>query len=540
MSAEDKHPHELSELRRKAEEIARQKTESYAQTSAPLSPSEVLNALHELEVHQIELEMQNEELRATLVDLDISRAQYFELYDLAPVGYCTVNEKGLILEANLTVVHLLGKSDRAAFLKQPLTRFIHTDDQDIYYMHQKRLLASSGIEGCELRMMKEDGTPLWVYLQATSVQEKDGEQICHVILSDITERKRVEEALKENENRLQLALFGSETGMWELHIPTMEVVIDERACNILGYENKGTGSHHTSWDVLVPSQDNPLIHKRLVAYLQGDTPFFEVENQMKHSSGSLVWMIIRGKITRRLPDGSPLQLSGTFHDITEQKLTEDALRIANKKLKILSGITRHDILNKIMGITGYLWLSRDLIQDKDIRRYFNNIETAVNSIEKQIEFTRMYEELGMKKPEWFQISELIKKLGDPLIRIQHDCVNLNLLADPMIEMVFANLMGNTIAHAEGATMVQIHCEIPEKDLLIIWEDNGPGIPDDQKELIFEKGFGKHIGFGLFLSREILSITGLTIRETGVFGEGARFEIRVPKGMWSASEDGLVR
>ncbi|MDO8842613.1 MAG: PAS domain S-box protein [Methanocalculus sp.] len=540
MSEEDKKSRDLSELRRRAEEIARHKAESFAQDSASLSASEVRKTLHELKVHQIELEMQNEELRATLVDLDASRAQYFELYDLAPVGYCTVNEKGLILEANLTVVNLLGKSGRAAFLRQPITRFIHTEDQDIYYMHRKLLFENSGIQGCELRMMKEDGTHIWVYLQATSVQEKDGEQIYRVILSDITDRKVVEEALKENENRLQLALFGSETGMWELHIPTMEVVIDERACNILGYEHKGTRSYHTFWDTLLQPEKNPLVDKRLVAYITGKTPFFEVESQMKHSSGSMVWMIIRGKITRSLPDGSPLQLSGTFHDITEQKLTEEALYVANKKLKILSSITRHDILNKIMGVNGYLWLSRDLIQDENLLRYFHNIENAITSIEKQIEFTHTYEELGMKKPEWFQISELIKKLSDPLIRIKHDCMNLNLLADPMIEKVFYNLMGNTIAHAEGATMVQIHCEILENDLLIIWEDDGPGIPDDQKEQIFEKGFGKHTGFGLFLSREILSITGLHIRETGIFGKGARFEIRVPKGMWSAFGDGLAR
>ena len=101
----------------------------------------------------------------------------------------------------------------------------------------------------------------------------------------------------------------------------------------------------------------------------------------------------------------------------------------------------------------------------------------------------------------------------------------------MIQKVFENLMENTLRHAEEAGRVEIRCEERDGQLAIIWEDDGPGIPDSEKERIFERGVGKHTGLGLFLSREILAITGISIQETGEYGKGARFEMLVPEEGW---------
>lgn len=135
-----------------------------------LSPEEARLMLHELHVHQVELEMQNEELRRAQVELNAAQARYFDLYDLAPVGYFTINEKGLILQANLTAADLLGVA-RSSLVKQLLTRFILKEDQDIYYFHRKQLIESGEAQACELRMMPEDGTSFWAHLAATSVQD---------------------------------------------------------------------------------------------------------------------------------------------------------------------------------------------------------------------------------------------------------------------------------------------------------------------------------------------------------------------------------
>ena len=181
-------------LRWKAEEIARRKGGPSPQDPGPLSLEESQRTIHELRVHQIELKMQNEELRRVQTDLDAVRAHYFDLYDLAPVGYCIISLQGLILEANLTAVKLLGTT-RSTLIKQPITRFILEEDQDIYYMHRKQLLESNAPHACELRMIQKDGMPFWVSLSATppsSVRDADGAPASRLVLTDITERKRAE------------------------------------------------------------------------------------------------------------------------------------------------------------------------------------------------------------------------------------------------------------------------------------------------------------------------------------------------------------
>jgi len=161
---------------------------------AAASPAETQRLLHELRVHQIELEMQNDELRKAQTEIEAGRVRYFDLYDLAPVGYVTVGEKGLVQEANLTAASLLGVN-RAALVRQPLTRFIFEEDQDVYYLHHKRLLATGEPQECELRLIKPDGALLWAHLAATAAQAEDGAPLCRVVMSSINERKQREAVL---------------------------------------------------------------------------------------------------------------------------------------------------------------------------------------------------------------------------------------------------------------------------------------------------------------------------------------------------------
>ena len=166
-----------------------------------LSSEEINQLFHELRVHQIELEMQNEELRRTQTELECSRARYFDLYDLAPVGYLTLSEQGLIQEANLAAVSMLGAT-RSELFKQPISRIILKDDQDIYYLHRNSLLKIREPQACELRLVRRDGTVLWAHLAATAeqcpsrYQEQDADcTVLRVVLSDISERKQAEENL---------------------------------------------------------------------------------------------------------------------------------------------------------------------------------------------------------------------------------------------------------------------------------------------------------------------------------------------------------
>ena len=198
-------------LYRNAEKIVREKADRSLKKQEAISTEETLRILHELQVHQIELEMQNEEMSRAQAELNAARTRYFDLYDLAPVGYVTVSEQGVILEANLTAATLLGVA-RGTLVKLLLTRFILKEDQDIYYLHRKQLLDTGEPQACELRIVKKDGTAFWAHLAETMAKDESGARVCRVVMSDITERKKAE---SQREAMLE-ALRDSEKRYWEL------------------------------------------------------------------------------------------------------------------------------------------------------------------------------------------------------------------------------------------------------------------------------------------------------------------------------------
>lgn len=167
-----------------------------------LSLEEARQVLHELRVHQAELEMQNEELRRAQEALDLSRARYFALYDLAPIGYCTLSPKGIILKANLTASTLLG-APRGSLVKSRLSRFIHKEDQDLYYFHLKRLFESNQRQVCEMRVVRKNGEMFWARLESVVNRDEENAPVCRMVISDITERKLAENALRQNERQLR-------------------------------------------------------------------------------------------------------------------------------------------------------------------------------------------------------------------------------------------------------------------------------------------------------------------------------------------------
>lgn len=200
---------EVAKLRWRAEEIVQKQGNGARKPSPSLSHEEALRLVHELRVHQVELQMQNDELCRAQAELSATRERYFDLYNLAPVGYFIVSHEGRILETNLAGVAILG-IPRAALVKQPITQFIFKDDQDLYYLHRRELLSTGKAHACELRMVKADGTPFWVRLMA-SVQEPslptdpDSAPMSRVVLSDISEQKQIEDDKADLDARLQQA-----------------------------------------------------------------------------------------------------------------------------------------------------------------------------------------------------------------------------------------------------------------------------------------------------------------------------------------------
>ena len=189
-------------LRQKAEMLVSGKEVLSKESFANMSPTLVLKKLHELQVHQIELEMQNEELRQTQLQLEAMRARYFDLYDLAPISYCTVNEAGLIVEANLAAAELLGEV-RSRLVGQRISSYISKAYQDSYYLSRKLLRADGERQNCELHLTRPDGVALWVQMSITFLKDSHGESLQYMVLTDITSAKVLALAMQESEHKLR-------------------------------------------------------------------------------------------------------------------------------------------------------------------------------------------------------------------------------------------------------------------------------------------------------------------------------------------------
>lgn len=240
---------------------------------------------------------------------------------------------------------------------------------------------------------------------------------------------------------------------------------------------------------------------------------------------------------------SPLRdKDGTVHgvvcviiDITDLKIAQNTIESINSKLNLLSSITRHDILNSLVGVLGYLTFAGEEKDPERLHAYIKKAHQTALLIQEEIEFTRDYQDLGVKDPIWQNVHDVFtvatKNLHFGDILVETSLKDLRVYADPLLERVIYNLVDNALRY--GKTVTRISSYWHQEADHIIWaiEDNGDGIAEGMKDRIFRKGVGHNTGLGLFLTREILDITGLSITETGTEGEGARFEILIPDGLW---------
>lgn len=223
------------------------------------------------------------------------------------------------------------------------------------------------------------------------------------------------------------------------------------------------------------------------------------------------------------------------NELAERKRAEEALVLANRKLNLLSSVTRHDILNQVMALRSYLELVKDCVMDDEARGYLKKGDLAAEIIGHQIEFTRSYQDIGVKSPVWQDVQGIVRDnsaiLRQSKIRVEIELPHILIYADPLLQRVFYNLAENSLRHGVNLTTFRAGGAESPAGYLLFCEDDGGGVAVENKEKIFRREFFLHTGFGLYLSRDILSITGITISETGEAGKGARFEILVPPGMY---------
>jgi PAS domain S-box-containing protein len=348
-------------------------------------------------------------------------------------------------------------------------------------------------------------------------------------LEDITEHKKAEEALRESEEKFRSIVETSPDMIWEIDMQGKFRYISPNVTTIIGYTPEEIiGRSITD---LVTEQGTSFAQQELARHISSGGAFLPIEVHAHHRNGNEMVIEIRpARLTG--PIGTLNGFRGVAIDITKRKKAEDAIRRANHQLSLLGSATRHDLLNKITVILGYLKITQKNCTDPGLANHLGKMESAITAMRSQVEFTRLYQDLGSQEPQWIELDKVMPRPHVPsTITLTTDVQGVMVFADAMLEKVFSNLLDNAIRHGEHVTEIRASFRKEDTGLVVVWEDNGAGIAAAEKDQIFERGFGKNTGLGLFLVREILALTGITIRETGVPGSGARFEIVVPEGTY---------
>ncbi|MDD1663561.1 MAG: PAS domain S-box protein [Methanomicrobiales archaeon] len=369
----------------------------------------------------------------------------------------------------------------------------------------------------------------WLFFTAVAIRDRSGGVIGALeTLEDITDQVKAEENLRERACEVEEAQA------------QLEALFQAFPDAYLRFDPDGTILELRARDPFPPFQAYDRLLTRRVRDLLAPAEGTLVEETLRevHQGGKMQVIEFTQEIggSRRSFEGRflPLlgsQVVGIFRDITDRKAGENALMQANTKLQLLSVITRHDIRNLLTALSAYQDLAMESSADPLLLGYLEKEHAITRQIHDLIEFTRFYQKIGMAAPSWQDVHEILNRVVRDLdtrgVPVIYDLGGIEIYADPLLERAFANLIENAVRHGERATRIQFGFEEHPVGLVLSCEDDGRGIPPEEKEGLFGRGPGRHPGLGLFLVKEILGITGLSVRETGEFGRGARFEITVP-------------
>jgi PAS domain S-box-containing protein len=526
------------------------------------SPERADTLLHELRVHQTELEAQNEELRRTQIELDLTRARYFDLYDLAPVGYFTLSDTETILEANLTATHLLGQTVKA-LVGSPIRNFILPSDQDIYYSHRLKLAATGLPQTCELRLKKKDNAPFWAQLMATLEKDAKGSEVHRLVVTNIDERRRVKDRLRISDSALNAITQGvlittpqmlvvsanpaflALTGYTEAEIVGQDCMIFSGPQTVKGFYDSIAKKRAFSGETFSYRKDGSGFWNELNV-----SPIYDVEGQLSH------FISINTDISARKSLDKTLQLK----NIELQAATSMAEKANVAKSDFLSSMS-HELRSPLNAIVGFAQLletstpTPTALQLRNIERILAGgwyLLKLINEILDlaQIESGKLALSLQPVElsPLLLECQQLIEAQAEKHgIQVQFPKLEqpLWVVADPVrLKQVMVNLLSNAIKYNRPDGMVKVCLQTgDEGSLRICVKDTGEGLNPEKLAQLFESfnrlgresGIAEGTGIGLVVTKKLTELMGGTIGVQSNFGVGSKFWVEFKSARTPATE-----
>ncbi len=468
-------------------------------------------------------------------DLRKSEEHYRSLFDnmLEGFAYCRMLYDSdnnptdwIYLEANAAFDRITGLCDVVGKQVTQVIPNIHKQTPELFDIYN-RVVVSGIPETFEINF-----TPLNTWMKVSVYRPEKGHFVA--VFENISQQKIAEADLQNIIAEHQTILQNVRAMIWYKDINDTFIKVNPAAARVFGKPVEAIEGK--TFSELFPGvPDRFSVDDRDV--VRTKTPKIGIVEKIRDEKGHPIW-VQTDIIPLTAPQGVVTGVLVVSTDITERKMAKDALALTNKKLHLLSSITRHDIANQLQGLFFALDLAHEDYPDPAAKNYIIKAGTFAHNIERQIAFTRDYQDIGVNSPIWATVKDVIAlsakslALGSIEIRIILDEVKI--YADPLLERVFHNLIDNSIRYGKTITEIRFSGHEADGGYVILCEDDGEGVPEEFKLKIFNREYFQHTGFGLNLSREILGITGITISETGTPGKGARFEIHVPKGMWRNS------
>ena len=542
-----------SDLRRRAEKIARQKAPDDLKA---LSPAAVQKLLHERRVNQIELELQNEELRTTRQKLEASRELYFELYDVAPVGYFSVSEKGVILEANLTGANLLGAVPRD-LRAQFLSHFIYREDQGLYNLHKNQLFKTRSPQLCEMRMVRKDGTLFWARMEATLAQDgKSGKPVCLATMSDITLKKKAEQELQLERDRAQQYLDIAGVIMVCLAPDQKITLINRKGCELLGYAQEELIGKNW-FDTVLTAEQRDRVKDVFTRLIRGELePVEHVENHVHTRSGEKRLISWHNTLVIDA-DGNIVGTLSSGEDITDRKSLEEERQRVQKleAVGLLASGIAHDFNNILTAILGNINLARlEATPDSEIQKILEETEKASQRAKELAGQLLIFSRAAPPVKKLAPLAELIRDVATSALHGSNVNCNFRIPADlwpaeideGQVSQIIHNLVTNARHAMPAGGTVELSAQnialnetqslgrslpIKEGDYIrISVSDHGGGIPADQLDNIFDPFFiagQKGGGLGLATSFSIARQHGGHLNVASKTGHGSTYYLYLP-------------